>query len=103
MSRFRFLIVRFVRRRQHTSVCVGETILFRPIQGSTLFSERDPGATRSATLRACPWLSYFAPLALTAERRVMSQVITGALHKKSGIALFSVHRGCTEKSQNKDF
>jgi hypothetical protein len=23
-----------------------------------------PGATRSASLRACPWLSYFAPLAL---------------------------------------
>ena len=23
-----------------------------------------PGATRSASLRACPWLLYFAPLAL---------------------------------------
>ena len=23
-----------------------------------------PGATRSASLRACPWLSYFAPVAL---------------------------------------
>jgi hypothetical protein len=26
--------------------------------------DRKPGATRSATLRACPWLSYSAPLAL---------------------------------------
>jgi hypothetical protein len=26
--------------------------------------DRDPGATRLATLVACPWLSYFAPLAL---------------------------------------
>ena len=34
------------------------------LSGLERFYYRLPGATRSASLRACPWLSYLAPLAL---------------------------------------
>jgi len=33
----------------------------------------DPGATRLATLSACPWLLYFAPLALADYSRWESE------------------------------
>ena len=35
-----------------------------PLQGSGPHLRSDPGAARSAALRACPWLLYFAPSAL---------------------------------------
>jgi len=34
------------------------------LQASLLSGRWWPGATRSASLRACPWLPYLAPLAL---------------------------------------
>ena len=61
MSWSRFLFVRFVKRRQHTSVFVARWILFRPFGAQRLFK----GArSRGDALRACPWLSYCAPSAL---------------------------------------
>jgi len=35
------------------------------LSGLERFDDLLPGATRSAPLCACPWLSYFAPLALS--------------------------------------
>jgi len=38
-----------------------------PFQGWNIFDCLLPGATRSASLRACPWLSYSAPSALRCD------------------------------------
>ena len=35
-----------------------------------------PGATRFAPLSACPWLSYFAPLALRRSNRATAQALS---------------------------
>ena len=40
------------------------TTRISPLQGSNALYFRYPGATCSASLRTCPWLSYLAPSAL---------------------------------------
>ena len=60
-----------------TNVTFG-TKYISAFQALTALWFTQPGATRSASLRACPWLSYFAPLALrTAKLLVNARFLAG--------------------------
>src|ERR1051326_600728 len=52
-----------VKLRKSGIIDVGISQFQRSVQNISLL----PGATRSAALHACPWLSYFAPLALHSD------------------------------------
>ena len=73
MSWSRFQIVRIVEHSQHTSMSLRIEMLYSALEGITAISALQASAsfeglvTRGDALRACPWLSYSAPLALVAQ------------------------------------
>src|ERR1051325_6138188 len=86
MSWSRFLIVRLVKRRQHTAFAARiEPFLFRPFRARLIFLPIAPGATRYALAPGyhiprrwrCGRQHHAAPLALwsTAPRRAVGAVV----------------------------
>ena len=57
-----------------------------PFQGYAPIFIYVPGATHSASLRACPWLSYSAPLALLCPRPSYSASLARLWHIATWIA-----------------